>query len=93
MISSTRREFLHRALAVSGVALAAGTVPGIEPIKRAGKSNIRLSIASYSYRDLLNLKLKPPPMTLDDMIDQAAAMDLDAVSSLPITSRAPMRNT
>lgn len=73
----TRRQFLHRTLAASGLALGAGRLAAIEPIKRNGKSHIRLSIAAYSYNALLNLK--NPSMTLDDFVDQAAAMDLDAV--------------
>jgi sugar phosphate isomerase/epimerase len=41
---------------------------------------MRLSIAAYSFRQALELKRKPKPeMTLDDFIDLAAAMDLDAV--------------
>jgi sugar phosphate isomerase/epimerase len=80
MTSSTRRQFLQSTLAASGVALSAGTLAAIEPIQRTGKPRIRLSIAAYSYREALNLKRKPAPtMTLDDFIDQAAAMDLDAV--------------
>jgi sugar phosphate isomerase/epimerase len=80
MTSSTRRQFLQSTLAASGVALSTGTLAAIEPIQRTGKPRIRLSIAAYSYRDALNLKRKPAPtMTLDDFIDQAAAMDLDAV--------------
>jgi sugar phosphate isomerase/epimerase len=77
MIRNTRRQFLGSALAATGIGLAAGRVAGIEPITRNGKSRIRLSIAAYSYRDFLNLK--KPTMTLDDFIDGAAAMDLDAV--------------
>jgi sugar phosphate isomerase/epimerase len=73
----TRRQFLHSTLAASGLALGAGRLAAIEPIKRNGKSHIRLSIAAYSYNALLNLK--NPSMTLDDFVDQAAGMDLDAV--------------
>jgi sugar phosphate isomerase/epimerase len=73
----TRRQFLHSTLAASGLALGAGRLAAIEAIKRNGKSHIRLSIAAYSYNAILNLK--NPSMTLDDFVDQAAAMDLDAV--------------
>jgi sugar phosphate isomerase/epimerase len=73
----TRRRFLQSAVASLGVA---STAPAIDPISRPGKSHIRLSIAGYSYRKYLELKQKPkPPMTYDDFIDNAAAMDLDAV--------------
>jgi sugar phosphate isomerase/epimerase len=79
MHRSTRRQFLQSTLAASGAALAAGRLGAIEPIQRQGKSRIRLSIAAYSYREALNLKAKPKPaMTLNDFIDQAAALDLDA---------------
>jgi sugar phosphate isomerase/epimerase len=73
----TRRRFLQSA--VAGLAVSS-TAAAIDPIRRTGKSHIRLSIAGYSYRKYLDLKQKPkPPMTYDDFIDNAAAMDLDAV--------------
>src|SRR5260370_19922406 len=81
MTPATRRQFLHSAM-VAGAGLAAGTgsLPAIEPVRRNGKSHIRLSIAAYSYRKYLDLKIKPrPPMTLDDFADLAAGMDLDAI--------------
>jgi sugar phosphate isomerase/epimerase len=76
----TRRQFLQSTLvAGSGLALAS-PLGAIEPIRRTGKPHLRLSIAAYSFRQYLNLKAKPqPPMTLDDLIDFAAAQDLDAV--------------
>jgi sugar phosphate isomerase/epimerase len=79
-MSTTRRQFFHAALAAgAGVALGSAA-PAIEPIKRNGKSRIRLSVAGYSYRKYLDLKIKPqPPMTLFDMADLAAQMDLDAI--------------
>jgi sugar phosphate isomerase/epimerase len=80
-MTSTRRQFLQSTLvAGAGLAASAGSTSAIEPIARPGKAKIRLSIAGYSYRKYLDLKIKPkPPMTLDDFIDQAAALDLDAV--------------
>src|SRR5215472_11012356 len=73
----TRRRFLQSA--VAGLA-ATSTAAAIDPIRRNGKSHIRLSIAGYSYRKYLELKIKPkPPMTLDDFVDLAAGMNLDAV--------------
>lgn len=75
-----RRQFLQTALATStGLALAPAAL-AIDPIRRTGKPHLRLSLAAYSYRKYLDLK-KPasPPMTLDDFIDTAAALDLDAV--------------
>src|SRR5206468_9125798 len=80
-MTTTRRQFLHAA----GVSAAAWTLAprcasAIEPIQRPGQSHIRLSIAAYSYRQYLDLKAKPKPsMTLDDFIDTAAEMGLDAV--------------
>ncbi|MGH7222143.1 MAG: sugar phosphate isomerase/epimerase family protein [Gemmataceae bacterium] len=81
MGTATRRQFLHSSLlAGSGLVLGAGTAAAIEPIRRTGPAHLRLSIAAYSFRQALNLKSKPKPaMTLDDFIDLAAGMDLDAV--------------
>jgi len=80
-MSTSRRQFFHAALAAgAGAVLGSTTAPAIEPIKRNGKSRIRLSVAGYSYRKYLDLKIKPqPPMTLFDMADLAAQMDLDAI--------------
>jgi len=78
---NTRRQFLQTA-AVAGAGLALGPRPAlaIEPIQRVGKAHIRLSIAAYSYRKYLDLKAKPKPsMTLDDFVQVAADLDLDAV--------------
>ncbi|HLJ98108.1 MAG TPA: sugar phosphate isomerase/epimerase family protein [Gemmataceae bacterium] len=81
MIISSRRQFLQSAaVAGSGLAWASPSLRAIEPVHRHGKSHIRLSIAAYSYRKYLLLTIKPkPPMTLDDFIDTAADMGLDAV--------------
>src|SRR6266852_4466259 len=79
--ASNRRQFLRTALAAgAGITLAPNSGQAIEPIQRNGKSHIRLSIAAYSYRKYLALSIKPkPPMTLDDFVDLAAGMNLDAV--------------
>ncbi len=80
MFQLNRRGFLGSALASS--ALLAGTRPaaGIEPIQRTGKSLLKLSIAAYSFRKYLDLKIKPkPPMTLDDFADLAVGMELEAI--------------
>ncbi|MBI1918046.1 MAG: sugar phosphate isomerase/epimerase [Planctomycetes bacterium] len=76
-----RRQFLRSGLAAgAGLALAAAGLPAIEPIRRNGKPHLRLSLAAYSFRKYLDLKIKPkPPMTLDDFVDLAASLDLDAV--------------
>ncbi len=80
-MTTTRRQFLQTTLAAgTGLALTPRPAPAIEPIRRTGTSHLRLSIAAYSYRKYLGLNIKPrPPMTLDDFIDQAARMNLDAV--------------
>jgi sugar phosphate isomerase/epimerase len=77
----TRRQFLKSTLAAgAGLAVATKPAAAIDPIQRPGQSHIRLSIAGYSYRKYLDLKIKPkPPMNLDDFIELAAAMNLDAV--------------
>jgi sugar phosphate isomerase/epimerase len=73
MTSANRRTFLLAA----GAALAAVPAAAIEPVKRTGKSHLRLSIAGYSYRKYLDLKKKE--MTYDEFIDLAAEMGTDAV--------------
>ena len=74
-----RRQLLHTALAGGAGLALAGRAAAIEPIHRTGKPHIRLSIAGYSYRKYLDLKLKPRPMTYDGFVETAAGMDLDAV--------------
>jgi sugar phosphate isomerase/epimerase len=77
-MTATRRQFLHSALvAGTGLALAARPAAAIEPITRAGKSHLRLSMAGYSFRKYLDLK--KPSMTYDDFIDLAATLNIDAV--------------
>jgi sugar phosphate isomerase/epimerase len=81
MVNPTRRRFLQStAAAATGLTLAAGTAPAIEPIRRSGRSHIRLSLAAYSFRRYLDLRQQPrPEMTLDDFIDLGAGLPLDAV--------------
>jgi len=77
-MNDTRRRFLQSTLAFgSGMALAAAPARAIEPIRRAGKPQMRLSLAAYSYRRYLDLK--KPAMTFADFIDAAAVMPFDAV--------------
>jgi sugar phosphate isomerase/epimerase len=79
-MTSNRRQFLQAAAAAgAGLALSAASASAIDPIRRVGKSQIRLSLAAYSYRRYLDLKAMKPAMTLDDFIDAAAVMPLDAV--------------
>ncbi|MHB1426748.1 MAG: sugar phosphate isomerase/epimerase family protein [Gemmataceae bacterium] len=78
MTTATRRQFLHSSLLTgAGIAVHAGSAAAIEPIQRSGPPHLRLSIAAYSFRQALDLKKST--MTLDDFIDLAAGMDLDAV--------------
>lgn len=75
-MTTTRRRFLQTSL-VAG--LTASTANAIEPIQRTGRPLLRLSLAAYSFRQFLSLKPKPPTMSLDDFIDLAAGLPLDAV--------------
>jgi sugar phosphate isomerase/epimerase len=79
--TNERRRFLQAGLvAVAGMSFPESPAAAIEPVRRNGKSHIRLSIAAYSFRQYLSLNIKPkPPMTLDDFVDLAAEMNLDAI--------------
>ena len=79
MHDTNRRAFLGAGLALGAAGLALNQASAIEPIRRTGRSLIKLSLAAYSYRQSLNLQLKPPPMNLDGFIDLAAGMPFDAV--------------
>lgn len=71
----SRREFLQTSAAA---VLLPGAAAAIDPIKRPGpKPDLKLSLAAYSFRDVLNLKR--PTMTLFQFIDLAAELPLDAV--------------
>ena len=75
-----RRRFLTATASAAAALVVPTSANAIEPIQRNGKSHIRLSIAAYSYRKYLALNIKPAPaMTLDDFVDLAAGMNLDAV--------------
>jgi sugar phosphate isomerase/epimerase len=77
-----RRDFLNTTFAAgTTVALSPlSRLAGIEPIKRTGKANLKLSMAAYSYNRHLNLKSKKPPtMTLEDFIDIGGKLKLPAV--------------
>ncbi|MFN4259429.1 MAG: sugar phosphate isomerase/epimerase family protein [Gemmataceae bacterium] len=81
MTTYSRRQFLQASLTATA-ATAGATVSGwgIEPIARTGPPHFRLGLAAYSFRKYLALNLKPqPPMTLDDFVEFAAAIQLDAV--------------
>jgi sugar phosphate isomerase/epimerase len=79
MPSIYRRSFLRAALAAGASGIAAESASAIEPIRRTGRPRIRLSLAAYSFRQALDLRRKPPAMTLEQFIDMAATLPLDAV--------------
>ncbi|MER3417127.1 MAG: sugar phosphate isomerase/epimerase [Gemmataceae bacterium] len=78
MSAVTRRAFLTHGLAASVAALAAPRVAAIPPIERPGKPLFRLSLSAYSLRDHFSGRLQPA-MTLDDYVDFAGRLELDAV--------------
>src|SRR6516165_1470410 len=78
-LSLTRRGFFQTAAAGTGLALAAHLpapfARAAGPVKRNGKPHLKLSLAAYSFRDVL--AGKSPTMTLDDFIRLCADLDLD----------------
>jgi sugar phosphate isomerase/epimerase len=75
-----RRNFVLGSLAAAGAVAASGnSSEAIEPIRREGRSLIKLGLAAYSFRQALDLRRKPRTMTLDGFIDLAASMPFDAV--------------
>ena len=75
-----RRRFVLGSLAAAGAtALTTSSADAIDPIRRAGRPQFKLGLAAYSFRQALDLRRKPPTMTLDGFIDLAATMPFDAV--------------
>jgi sugar phosphate isomerase/epimerase len=78
-LSLTRRGFFQTAAAGTGLALAAHLpapfARAAGPVKRNGKPHLKLSLAAYSFRDVL--AGKSPTMTLDDFIRLCADLNLD----------------
>ena len=74
---STRRGFLKAAAGTVALAAAASPALAIPPLGRTRPSHLKLSLAAYSYRQLL--AGKPPKMDLFDFVNLAADMGLDAV--------------
>jgi sugar phosphate isomerase/epimerase len=71
----------RRQLILAGTAVTAGNLirtgnAAIDPVKRNGRTKMKLSLAAYSFRDQLTGK-KAPRWTLDDFIDFCAAQNLD----------------
>src|SRR5579872_4403012 len=79
-LSLGRRGFIGVAAAAMGAALTGGIVASTgsaaEPVRRNGKSHMKLSLAAYSYRKYL-AEDKPATMTLDDFIRLCADLNLD----------------
>jgi sugar phosphate isomerase/epimerase len=75
--STNRRGFIASCVSAGALSVTANvrSAAAIEPIKRTGHSKIKLSLAAYSYRDLLTGK--NPKVTLADFIDDCAAMELE----------------
>ncbi|QEG33659.1 sugar phosphate isomerase/epimerase family protein [Bythopirellula goksoeyrii] len=73
--STNRRQFLSTSIAAAG-ALAAQPVGAIEPINRVPGHQFKLSLAAYSYRDLLTGN--PPKLTLSDFIQDCARFGIEA---------------
>src|SRR5687767_2363705 len=69
-----RRSFIASTVA-GAIALTQTTARAIEPITRTRGHHFKLSMAAYSYRDLL--QAKPPKLTLIDFIDDCAKFGLD----------------
>lgn len=75
-----RRRFLQSLTAGAGLLGCGVAAAAIDPIQRVGKPHFRLSLAAYSFRKYLDLKAKAKPsMTLEDFVDFAATLDLDAI--------------
>lgn len=79
MTSCNRRDFLVGTLAAGAAGLSSTTAHAIEPIRRQGRPLLRLSLAAYTFRQLLDLRRKPAVMNLDGFIDLAASLPFDAV--------------
>lgn len=67
----SRREFIASSAAIA----VATTASAIEPIPRNGQPKFKFSLAAYSYRDLL--KGDSPKLTLQDFVNDCAAMGLE----------------
>ncbi len=79
--SPSRREFLTAGAAGVVAATFGSAAHAIEPIIRNGKSQMRVSLAAYSFRQFLPESRRPKPkatMTLEDFIDKCAAYGCDA---------------
>lgn len=75
-----RRAFLSSATVATAAALLPGRVAAIEPITRAGKSQLHVGLAGYSMRQYLQAKPGTKgAMDLFGFVDYAAELGVDAV--------------
>lgn len=91
-MSTHRRDFLRTALTAGAGFTVAGAAGAIEPVRRTDKALIKLSLAAYSFNRFLTLNSKTKPtMTMDDFVDFAANLGLEAIEPtsyyFPETSR------
>ena len=88
-----RRTFGKIAIASTSTALLANNSSlAIDPVKRTGKSLIKLSLAAYSFRKYLEFKgTNKPTMTLEQFAEYASEQGLGAIEPtsyyFPDTSR------
>jgi len=76
-MKATRREAIRWTAASALAALPAGAA-GVDPIRRVGPPRMKLGLAAYSFRDHLTGKTEPR-MTLEDFVDRASELGVDAV--------------
>jgi sugar phosphate isomerase/epimerase len=76
-MSVSRREFLNTAAAAAAFSVVPSTAPPMDPVKRTGQAQMKLSLAAYSFREALAGAKKT--MTLDDFVDLASTYDIEAV--------------
>jgi sugar phosphate isomerase/epimerase len=78
-MATSRRHFLASAAAYGVAGILPGESPStahaIEPIRRAGKSQFKFSLAAYSYRDWLSGK--KGNLTLEDFVTDCAKFGLE----------------
>ncbi len=75
---SSRRSFFQTVAAGAALTALSATnqrASALEPVVRNGKSHLKLSLAAYSFRDLLGGD--QPKMTMLEFIDKCAEYDLD----------------
>jgi sugar phosphate isomerase/epimerase len=79
MPPATRREFLSSAAALVIPSTLARSASAIGPIGRTRPSQLKLSLAAYSFRDMLAPKGRKPTMDLFQFVELAADLAIDAV--------------